>query len=378
MKHLISIALACLFAASCSNGGYTINGTVAGGNMEGKTVYKMSSISDSKTEPTVDSTTVNNGKYSFKGAVGNPDYCIVFIPSEGGMTQPPVLYATVVLENGTIDITTNEDNETTVSGTPFNDSYQAHNKEYQTISKIFKKAYDRLESAGKDGTELTASEADSLNEVIGDCRKKFISVKYDYVRENINNPATWYMDLHNAAYSEPSIEGKRALLAGANEYTKSTPTYKKIAENIDILEKTSVGNMFTDFSMEDADGNMVSLSDYVGKGKYVLMDFWASWCAPCRAEMPNVVEAYKKYGGKEFEIIGVSLDSKKEAWLKAVDDLKLPWIQLSDLKGWDCIGSKKYGVTGVPATVLFDKEGKIIARNLRGGELQTRLEELFK
>lgn len=378
MKHLISIAVACLCAASCSNSGYTINGTVADINMEGKTVYKMSSASDSKTKPAVDSTIVKNGKYTFKGVAENPDYCIVFIPSEGGMTQPPVLYATVVLENGTIDITTNGDNETTVSGTPFNDSYQEHSKEYQAISKIFKNAYDRLQIAGKGGTELTAGEVDSLNEVIGDCRKKFISVKYDYVKENINNPATWCTDLNNAAYSEPTIEGKRALLAGANEYTKSTPIYKKIAENIDILEKTSVGNMFTDFSMEDAKGNIVSLSDYVAKGKYVLMDFWASWCAPCRAEMPNVVEAYKKYGGKDFEIIGISLDSKKEAWLKAVDELQLPWIQLSDLKGWDCIGSKKYGVTGVPATVLFDKEGKIIARNLRGEELQTKLEELLK
>lgn len=378
MKHLISIAVACLCAASCSNVGYTISGTVADTKMEGKTVYKMSSVSDSKTKPVVDSTTVRNGKYTFKGIEENPDYCIVYIPSEGGMTQPPVFYATVVLENGTIDVTTNGDNETTVSGTPFNDSYQAHIKEYQAISKVFKKAYDRLESAKKDGTELNACESDSLNKVIDDCRKKFISVKYDYVKDNINNPATWSSDLHNAAYAEPTIEGKRALLAGANKYTMSTPIYKKIAENIDILEKTSVGNMFTNFSMEDSDGNMVSLSDYVGKGRYVLMDFWASWCAPCRAEMPNVIEAYKKYGGKELEIIGVSLDSKKEAWLKAIEELKLPWIQLSDLKGWDCIGSKKYGVTGVPATVLFDKEGRIIARNLRGKELQSKLEELLK
>lgn len=378
MKHLISIAVACLCAASCSNVGYTISGTVADTKMEGKTVYKMSSVSDSKTKPVVDSTTVRNGKYTFKGIAENPDYCIVYIPSEGGMTQPPVFYATVVLENGTIDISTNGDNETTVSGTPFNDSYQAHIKEYQAISKVFKKAYDRLESAKKDGTELNACESDSLNKVIDDCRKKFISVKYDYVKDNINNPATWSSDLHNAAYAEPTIEGKRALLAGANKYTMSTPIYKKIAENIDILEKTSVGNMFTNFSMEDSDGNMVSLSDYVGKGRYVLMDFWASWCAPCRAEMPNVIEAYKKYGGKELEIIGVSLDSKKEAWLKAIEELKLPWIQLSDLKGWDCIGSKKYGVTGVPATVLFDKEGRIIARNLRGKELQSKLEELLK
>lgn len=104
----------------------------------------------------------------------------------------------------------------------------------------------------------------------------------------------------------------------------------------------------------------------------------ASWCAPCRAEMPNILEAYKKFGGKDFEIIGISLDSQKEAWLNALKELNLPWIQLSDLKGWNCEGSKLYGVSGIPATVLFDRNGIIIARDLRGNELQAKLEELLK
>ena len=104
----------------------------------------------------------------------------------------------------------------------------------------------------------------------------------------------------------------------------------------------------------------------------------ASWCAPCRAEMPNIFEAYKNFGGKDFEVIGISLDSQKEAWLNALKELNLPWIQLSDLKGWNCEGSKLYGVSGIPATVLFDRNGIIIARDLRGNELQAKLEELLK
>ncbi len=294
------------------------------------------------------------------------------------MSTQPLLYAVVALEKGTINITTNENGETAVSGTPFNNSYQLHNDEYSNLSKVFKDTYSKIENAKSNGTELSLEIMDSLNNVISDCRHKFISVKYDYVKENINNPATWYMDLHNAAYSEATLEGKKDLLKGANEYTKTTPSYKRVAEIISILEKTSVGKPFTDFTMDDKDGRKVSLSDYVGKGKYILLDFWASWCAPCRAEMPNILEAYKKFGGKDFEIIGISLDSQKEAWLNALKELNLPWIQLSDLKGWNCEGSKLYGVSGIPATVLFDRNGIIIDRDLRGNELQAKLEELLK
>ena len=377
MNRLITVVLACLSMASCTNNNYVINGSIADGHLDGKTIYKVSSVLNSKTEPIIDSTTIIDGKYSFKGDADKPDYCNVFVPS-GSRTQPPVIYATIALEKGSINITTNSDNETVVSGTPLNDSYQAYNSEYQAISKAFKNAYDRIVRAKNDEIELTQEEIDSLNNLISDCRQKFITVKYDYVRQNINNPATWSSDLQTAIFSESTIKGKKELIAGANEYTKTLPLYKKIAENIDILEKTSIGNSFTDFTMKDTTGNTVSLSNYVGKGKYVLMDFWASWCAPCRAEMPNVIDAYNKYGRDIFEVIGISLDSNKDAWVNAINQLKLPWPQLSDLKGWESVGSKKYGITGVPATVLFDKDGIIIARNLRGAELQSKLEELLK
>ena len=377
MKHIISIAIACLCAAGCSDNCYNISGTVADSHLDGKTIYKISSTTDSKEKPAKDSTIITNGKYSFKGEIENPDYCTIYV-LDGSMSNPPLLYATVVLEKGTITITTDENGETAVSGTPFNDSYQLHNNEYHALSKTFMDTYSKIENAKRDGIELSVSEVDSLNNIIRDCRQKFISVKYNYVKDNINNPATWHIDLHNAAYSEATLEGKKALLGGANEYTKTTPAYKRIASIIEILEKTSVGKPFTDFTMNDKDGNTVSLSNYVGRGKYVLLDFWASWCAPCRAEMPNVLEAYKKYNGKDFEVVGVSLDSKDEAWKKALEELNFPWPQLSDLKGWDCEGSKLYGVSGIPATVLFDKDGIIIARNLRGAELQSKLEELLK
>ena len=154
------------------------------------------------------------------------------------------------------------------------------------------------------------------------------------------------------------------------------PLYKELVAYREAVMKTSVGQVVPDFSLPSMNGEEVAIRSF--RGKYVLLDFWASWCGPCRGENPHVVEIYKEYHPKGLEIFGVSLDNNKEAWVKAIADDGLVWKHGSDLKGWQSAPAQLYSVSGIPHTVLLDENNKIIAKNLRGDELKQKIAELLK
>ena len=144
------------------------------------------------------------------------------------------------------------------------------------------------------------------------------------------------------------------------------------------LQRVGVGQPYLDFTQETPEGTFLSLSELVGKSKLLLVDFWASWCSPCRAENPNVVAVYKEYHEKGFDVLGVSLDMKKENWIKAIEDDGLIWHNVSDLKYWNNEAAQDYAVSSIPSNVLIDENGTIIAKNLRGEDLRKKVEELLK
>lgn len=188
----------------------------------------------------------------------------------------------------------------------------------------------------------------------------FIAV---FTANNFLNPQ---MDL-------PVLEG----LADKLQKENPSPKYaQSFIAGVKRIRGISVGDVAPDFSLNDPDGKQIALSSL--RGKYVLLDFWASWCGPCRKENPNVVRLYQQYKEKNFEIYGVSLDKDRNAWIKAIKDDNLTWVHGSDLKYWSSDVAVQYGVNGIPATYLLDQEGRVIAKNLRGAALEKKLEELLK
>ena len=143
---------------------------------------------------------------------------------------------------------------------------------------------------------------------------------------------------------------------------------------VDVASATEPGNTFVDIGLPGPQGQTVWVGDYVGQNKLVLIDFWASWCGPCMREMPNVVKAYERFHDKGLEIVGVSLDKDKASWLAAIEQTGQKWPQMSDLKGWDCQGAQFYNIQSIPANVLIDDHGKIVARDLRGDALLKEIE----
>jgi thiol-disulfide isomerase/thioredoxin len=194
------------------------------------------------------------------------------------------------------------------------------------------------------------------------------------IRENKTNqlPASYIKE----AMYELGYEGLKEALDPTAAYYNN-PDLEKPKQLLASYEKRKPGTMFYELTMKDMEGREVKLSQWAGKGNYVLVDFWASWCGPCRQEMPNVIQNYERYHAKGFEIVGVSFDQKKDAWVAAVQQIGMRWPQMSDLKGWQCAASDIYGVRSIPASVLLDPQGKIIAIDLRGNALGAKLKEIY-
>ena len=212
---------------------------------------------------------------------------------------------------------------------------------------------DRLDSLGNVQLAL-------IKEIIRDNRDNELPAKYikdamyQFSYEELKNA----LDPKTAYYNHPDIAPAKMLLAG--------------------YEKRKPGIQFHELSMKDPADKDVTLSQWVGKGNYVLVDFWASWCGPCRKEMPYVITAYEQFHPKGFEVVGVSFDQKKDAWINAIQQMGMQWPQMSDLKGWKCAASDLYGVSSIPSNVLVDPQGKIVAMDLRGEKLLNKLKEIYQ
>ncbi len=364
-KFLFLSAIAVLFAACQSKSQYTINGEIADASYEGQQISLVEMTDDEMV--TVDSTIVTNGKFEFKGEAETP--VLRFLTLGEGQNQARSL---VMVEPGKINVA--YDSGFQVTGSPINNAYNEFDLKQKELTAKIRTLSEQYNTAQADGTmtEELDVELTSAYEKVADEAKV---LNYNFVKTNIDNELGQYLFMTTSGMFE--TEQQKEILAMASEEYKAKKNVKRIVDRLEALEAVAIGKDFIDFTMETPEGETVSLSDYVGKGNYVFVDFWAAWCGPCRTEMPNVVNAYNKYKGKGLEIVGVSLDQEKDKWIEGIKELEMTWPQMSDLKLWESKVVALYAIRGIPHTVLLDKEGKIIAKDLRGEELDKKLAELL-
>jgi len=374
MKKIgLFLSAAALLMASCADkDAYTVTGTVAGGEVNGSEVYLQELNEDGRGFTNVDTAKVENGTFTFKGVIPGEKPAIRFISIAGAPAKiaRPALF---ILEPGNISVSI--DSVSTVKGTPLNGDYQVFASKRDEINNKIRSISVRYSELSAKG-EFTPEMETKLNEEFESYSKEMSGVLFDYTKANITNPVGEFF-FKSAGNSFDEVQLKE-LLSLATPQFKEDKAVQQLEKYLLALEGSAIGKQFIDVKGNTPEGQPVALSDYAGKGKVVLIDFWASWCGPCIKEMPTVVAAYKKYKSKGLEIVGISLDTDKAAWEKSIKDLGITWPQMSDLKGWESELSQPYAVRGIPHTVLLDKDGKILLKDLRGEDLLKKLDELLK
>ena len=357
--------------ASCGGQqkGYTITGTVEGA-ADGDTVF-MVKQEGRRDYANVDTAIIADGKFVFKGQQDSAvQRYIVCKPQADSNDETRML--DFFLENGQITINMSTDQtKDAAKGTPNNDLYQGVREDVNALTTDLMKAY---ESMGD--TTLTDEQREKIAGEMDSLEKKMVKAVEEATEKNITNVVG--ISLLKEMYHGYKAEELIALTEKIPANFRNDPMIARIIKHAEKIKATLPGKTFIDLEMSTPEGKAVKLSDFVGKGKVVLVDFWASWCGPCRREMPNLVEAYKQFKGKNFEIVGISLDQDGEAWKGAIKQLGISWPQMSDLKGWESEGASKYAVNSIPHTILIDAEGKIIVRGLHGEELIEKIGEALK
>jgi peroxiredoxin len=374
-KKLMLAAVCCLPFSLLAQKGYKIQGKIGTLDAPAKAILSYSQDG----QPVKDSVVLHKGSFTFSGTLNSPVQAVILLKhdtiSRGRNAGADALY--FYIENSTItlaakdsiehavvkgSVTNEEDKDLKAAQKPYRESARIVTAEYNRRTPEERKDSVYLQNARKT-MAVTQAGYDSVN-------RAFIAA-----HPNSHISLLTFKEVELAYNFNPDTAAVKFARFPAS--VRESATGKKLAAIIETGKKTQTGVAAMDFTETDTTGKQVKLSDF--RGQYVLVDFWASWCTPCRAENPNLLKAYTRFKDKKFTILGVSLDEEKgrRAWLGAVAKDNLPWTQVSELNGFKARSAVLYGVTAIPSNFLIDPNGKIIARNLRGEELEKKLGQLF-
>jgi len=368
MKHIFGLITVLLLITSCQEtkeGGFVVSGTLEGDLTETTKAYLRKS--DANLQPAeTDSTLIENGSFQFSGEITEPRLYYLFI--EGARGAIPL-----ILEAGEVEIKAHVDslNAAFVGGTPQNESYRDFLEGSRELAR-------RGNSINNEMREAMASQdtanMSSLRDEYFELQEAGMKYEKAFVAENPDAMIS-VLILNRMVQTQTVPQGEiEELFSGLSERMQMTEVGNGIRESLEALKRTAIGSQAPDFSAPTPSGETLSLNEVLGK--VTLIDFWAAWCRPCRAENPNIVRVYQKYKDKGLSILGVSLDRTEADWKKAIEEDGLQWHHVSKLEYFGEIADL-YNVTGIPASFILDENGIIIAKNLRGAALEAKIAELL-
>ena len=351
----ILFSAAVLALTACHSNTYKISGAVEGLN-DGDTLFITN---DLQTGIPTDTLIVKDGKFELSGETDSTYLCMVYSEKRNELNAP------FFIEPGNISIKLVETpGASRVGGTKCNEQWQELNDSVMTIGKEINRIAEHIY-----GNTVDEMEQQKGMDQIEKLNQRFSAIVVKTTEKNIKNEFGYFLLTY---YPEELIDNqtRMKLIDKLPDEKQKRPAIQKMLANLKQASESAEGMTIKDFTQPGLDGTPVSLLGEVSKSKITVIDFWASWCGPCRQEMPFMVELYGKYKDKGLNIIGISLDEDSDAWKAATQQLNIPWVQMSDLKGWENVIAKHFCVTSIPHTIVVDQQGKILKRGLRSEKLE--------